>query len=35
MSWFVYDAEEMASEIDALTDVRYETAMRPEVQTFE
>jgi len=32
MSWFVYDAEEMASEIDALTDVRFETAMRPEVQ---
>jgi 2-hydroxymuconate-semialdehyde hydrolase len=32
MSWFVYDAEKLASEIDALAETRYETAMRPEIQ---
>jgi 2-hydroxymuconate-semialdehyde hydrolase len=32
MSWFVYDAEEMAPIIDAITDYRYETAMKPDVR---
>ncbi len=32
MSWFVYDAEKLAPEIDALAETRYETAMRPEIQ---
>ncbi|WP_138416354.1 alpha/beta fold hydrolase [Aquibacillus sediminis] len=32
MSWFVYDFEKLKPEIDKLTDVRYETAMKPEVQ---
>ena len=32
MSWFVYDEEKLAPEIDALADTRYETAMRPEIQ---
>ncbi|ULT58647.1 alpha/beta fold hydrolase [Neobacillus drentensis] len=32
MSWFVYDAEKLAPEIDALAESRYETAMRPEIQ---
>ncbi|ETI68811.1 alpha/beta fold hydrolase [Neobacillus vireti] len=31
MSWFVYDAEKLAPEIDALAETRYETAMRPEI----
>ena len=33
MSWFVYDEEKLAPEIDALADTRYETAMRPEIQS--
>lgn len=32
MSWFVYDEEKLAPEIDALAGTRFETAMRPEVQ---
>lgn len=32
MSWFVYDDEKLAPEIDALAETRYETAMRPEIQ---
>jgi len=32
MSWFVYDDELLAPEIEALADSRYETAMRPEIQ---
>lgn len=32
MSWFVYDSEKLAPEIDALAQTRYETAMRPEIQ---
>ena len=31
MSWFVYDEEKLAPEIDALAQTRYETAMRPEI----
>ena len=31
MSWFVYDEERLAPEIDALADSRFETAMRPEI----
>ncbi|MFK9095010.1 alpha/beta fold hydrolase [Bacillus salipaludis] len=31
MSWFVYDDEKLAPEIDALAQTRYETAMRPEI----
>ncbi|MBM7609390.1 2-hydroxymuconate-semialdehyde hydrolase [Lysinibacillus composti] len=32
MSWFVYDAEKMWPTIEAVTDSRYENAMRPEVR---
>ncbi|WP_227937780.1 alpha/beta fold hydrolase [Alkalihalobacillus deserti] len=32
MGWFVYDAEAMAPEIEGLTESRFETAIRPEVQ---
>jgi 2-hydroxymuconate-semialdehyde hydrolase len=32
MSWFVYDSEKLAPEIDALAQTRYETAMRPDIQ---
>ncbi|MFJ8235156.1 alpha/beta fold hydrolase [Ureibacillus sp. NPDC094379] len=32
MSWFVYDAEKMRPTIEAVTDSRYENAMRPEVR---
>ena len=32
MSWFVYDDEKMAGEIDELAQTRFETAMRPEIQ---
>lgn len=32
MSWFVYDEKAMADEIEELTHIRYETAMRPEIQ---
>ncbi|MGO4498896.1 alpha/beta fold hydrolase [Paenibacillus sp. 2RAB27] len=32
MSWFVYDAELLAPEIDILAEKRYETAMRPEIR---
>ena len=32
MSWFVYDPEHMKPVIDALTDDRFENAMRPEVR---
>ena len=31
MGWFVYDAEQLAPEIDSLATTRYETAMRPEI----
>ncbi|MFF2449715.1 alpha/beta fold hydrolase [Neobacillus sp. NPDC058068] len=31
MSWFVYDDERLAPEIDALAHTRYETAMRSEI----
>lgn len=31
MSWFVYDDEKLAPEIDALAQTRYETAMRSEI----
>ncbi|MFJ5713213.1 alpha/beta fold hydrolase [Neobacillus sp. NPDC093127] len=31
MSWFVYDAEKLAPEIDALAETRYVTAVRPEI----
>jgi 2-hydroxymuconate-semialdehyde hydrolase len=31
MSWFVYDADLLASEIDSLAQTRYEIAMRPEI----
>lgn len=32
MSWFVYDPEKMQPVIDALTDDRFDNAMRPEVR---
>ena len=32
MSWFVYDEKKMANEIEELTEIRYKTAMRPEIQ---
>ncbi|MCM3767789.1 alpha/beta fold hydrolase [Neobacillus niacini] len=32
MSWFVYDHEKLAPEIDALAQTRFETAMRPDIQ---
>ncbi|MFJ7729216.1 alpha/beta fold hydrolase [Neobacillus sp. NPDC097160] len=31
MSWFVFDDEKLAPEIEALAQTRYETAMRPEI----
>ncbi|WP_226037533.1 alpha/beta fold hydrolase [Aquibacillus saliphilus] len=32
MSWFVYDPEALKTEIDSLTDTRFETAMKPEIK---
>lgn len=32
LSWFVYDDEKMAEEIDSVAAMRYEIAMKPEIQ---
>ncbi len=32
LSWFVYDARSLASDLDSVAEIRYQTAMKPEIQ---